>query len=78
MQKGEYRTDKDLYHVVRLQQIIETIHTLADPAYSEQQAQGAFLRTRSDLEAFRAYLVSNVTESRKSTALPGKHRRPLC
>lgn len=63
MRKGDYKTDKDLYHVIRLQQIIENVHTLADQAYSDQQAQDAFLRTRAELEAFRAFLVTDVTES---------------
>lgn len=69
MHKAEYRTDKDLYHVIRLQRIIETVNTLANQSQSDQQAQDAYLRTRGELEQFRAYLVSDVSDSRKWPAL---------
>lgn len=64
-QTGEHRTDRDLYHVVRLQRIIEKIDTLARQSYSDADAQASFLRTRSELEEFRAYLVSDVSDSRE-------------
>jgi 3-methyladenine DNA glycosylase Tag len=75
-QKGEYRTDKDLYHVIRLQRIIENIDKIAS---SKGDAQSAYLRVRAELEEFRAYLCSDVSDSRKSSQvlyqphLPTKH-----
>ncbi|KAF2871237.1 hypothetical protein BDV95DRAFT_57697 [Massariosphaeria phaeospora] len=62
-ESGEYRTDRDLYHVIRLQRIIESIETLAAQSTSESQAHAAFLRVRSELEEFRVHLASNVTDS---------------
>jgi hypothetical protein len=64
-QKSEYRTDKDLYHVIRLQRIIESIDTIANPSLSDSDAQAAYLRTRSELEEFRVYLNSDVSDSRE-------------
>lgn len=64
-QKGEYRTDKDLYHVIRLQRIIEGIDKIATASDSESDAQSAYLRVRSELEDFRVYLCSDVGDSRK-------------
>lgn len=68
-QRSEYRTDKDLYHVIRLQRIIETIDTLANQSSSDACTQTAYLRTRSELEEFRIYLSSDSdgTDSRKSS-----------
>ena len=65
-QKGQYRTDQDLYHVIRLQRIIENIDKLADQSFSDIEAQNAYLQTRTELEEFRIYLSSDVGDSRKS------------
>jgi hypothetical protein len=65
-QRAEYQTDKDLYHVIRLQRIIEKIDTLANPAYSDHEAQAAYLRILAELEEFRTQLLSEVTDSRES------------
>ncbi|KAF2646938.1 hypothetical protein P280DRAFT_465076 [Massarina eburnea CBS 473.64] len=62
-QVGEYRTDKDLYHVIKLQQIIENIESLAKDPHSETDAQIAYLRVRDELEAFRVYLNSDFSDS---------------
>ncbi|KAF1928207.1 uncharacterized protein M421DRAFT_420747 [Didymella exigua CBS 183.55] len=63
-QKAEYRTDKDLYHVVRLQQILENIDQIAKVAHhSEADAHSSYLRVRAELEAFRVYLCSDVSDS---------------
>lgn len=68
-QKAEYRTDKDLYHVIRLQRIIENIDKIATSSGSEADAQSSYLRVRSELEEFRVFLCSDVSDSRKLTAL---------
>lgn len=62
-QKSQYQTDKDLYHVIRLQRIIENIDKLADQSFSDIDAQNAFLQTRAELEEFRIYLSSDVGDS---------------
>lgn len=62
-EKAEYRTDKDLYHVIRLQRIIENIDKIATATDSEADAHSAYLRVRSELEEFRAYLCSDVSDS---------------
>lgn len=62
---AEYRTDKDLYHVIRLQQIIESIDTIATSSSTCTDAQSEYLRVRSELEEFRVYLCSDVSDSRK-------------
>lgn len=64
-EKAEFRTDKDLYHVIRLQRIIETIDKIATSSGSDGDAQSAYLRVRAELEEFRAYLCSDVSDSRK-------------
>ena len=64
-QRAEYRTDKDLYHVIRLQKIIENIESLAGQSSSEAEAQDAYLRVRSELEEFRAFLSADVSDSRE-------------
>lgn len=66
---AEYRTDKDLYHVIRLQRIIENIESIASGTGPDADAHAAYLRVRSELEEFRVYLCSDVSDSRKS-ALP--------
>jgi hypothetical protein len=68
---AEYRTDMDLYHVIRLQRIIENIDKISTPSGVDNDAQSAYLRVRSELEEFRSYLCSDVSDSRKSTHLPG-------
>jgi hypothetical protein len=66
-QKAEYRTDKDLYHVIRLQKIIENIDQIAQVANrDDDEAHASYLRTRAELEEFRAYLISDVSDSRKN------------
>ncbi|KAF1962485.1 hypothetical protein CC80DRAFT_542800 [Byssothecium circinans] len=62
-QTREYRTDKDLYHVIKLQQIIETTEALGRDATSDIVAQEAYLRMRDELEAFRTYLNSDFSDS---------------
>ncbi|KAH7135159.1 hypothetical protein B0J11DRAFT_547183 [Dendryphion nanum] len=62
-QNSEYRTDQDLYHVIRLQRIIESIDKLADQSYSDAEAQNAYMQTRAELEEFRRYLQSDVNDS---------------
>ncbi|KZM26747.1 uncharacterized protein EKO05_0010122 [Ascochyta rabiei] len=63
-QKAEYRTDKDLYHVIRLQRIIENIDQIAKAAHhSEAEAHSSYLRVRAELEEFRVYLCSDVSDS---------------
>ncbi|KAL5117367.1 hypothetical protein ACEQ8H_004683 [Pleosporales sp. CAS-2024a] len=59
----QYRTDKDLYHVIRLQRIIEGIDKIANASDSDADAQSAYLRVRSELEEFRVYLCSDVSDS---------------
>jgi hypothetical protein len=63
-EKAEYRTDKDLYHVIRLQRIIESIDQIARASGGEDP-QSAYLRVRSELEEFRVYLCSDVSDSRE-------------
>jgi len=65
-EQAEYRTDKDLYHVIRLQRIIEGIDKIATASDSDADAQSAYLRVRTELEEFRVYLCSDVSDSRKS------------
>ena len=63
-EKAEYRTDKDLYHVIRLQRIIEGIDQIARASGGEDP-QSAYLRVRSELEEFRVFLCSDVSDSRE-------------
>lgn len=63
---NEYRTDQDLYHVIRLQRIIENIDKIATATDEDSDTQSAYLRVRSELEEFRAFLCSDVGDSRKS------------
>jgi hypothetical protein len=63
---GEYRTDKDLYHVIRLQRIIESIDKISTAPGSDADAQSDYHRVRSELEEFRIYLSYDVSDSRKS------------
>lgn len=65
-QRAEYRTDKDLYHVIRLQRIIENIETLIREA-SEADARASYLRLRGELEDFRTHLTSNFSDSRTAS-----------
>ncbi|KAF2125590.1 hypothetical protein P153DRAFT_389738 [Dothidotthia symphoricarpi CBS 119687] len=62
-QQAEYRTDKDLYHVIRLQRIIENIDKIATASTSDADAQSSYLNMRSELEDFRVYLCSDVSDS---------------
>ncbi|ORY01446.1 hypothetical protein BCR34DRAFT_98070 [Clohesyomyces aquaticus] len=62
-EKAQYKTDKDLYHVIQLQRIIDGIESLSAPTSSEDEAHAAYLRTRAELEQFRAYLVTDVSDS---------------
>ncbi|KAJ4377462.1 hypothetical protein N0V83_000287 [Neocucurbitaria cava] len=62
-EKAEYRTDTDLYHVIRLQRIIENIDKLAKSPDSDTDAQAAYLQVRSELEDFRVHLCSDVSDS---------------
>jgi hypothetical protein len=62
-QQAEYRTDRDLYHVIQLQKIIEGIDKVATSTSSDHDAQSAYLRVRSELESFRIYLRSDVSDS---------------
>ena len=63
--KAEYRTDKDLYHVIRLQRILENIDQVAKAAHvSDAEAHSSYLRVRAELEEFRVYLLSDVSDSR--------------
>lgn len=69
-QKAEYRTDKDLYHVIRLQKIIENIDQVAKVAHhSDAEAHSSYLRVRAELEEFRVYLCSDVSDSRMYSVL---------
>ena len=65
-QSAEYRTDQDLYHVIRLQQIIDSTEKIATLSGSDEDAHIAYLRVRLELEEFRAYLCSDASDSRKS------------
>lgn len=62
-QQAEYRTDKDLYHVIRLQRIIESIDKIADSSASDDDAHSSYVRVRSELEDFRVHLCSDVSDS---------------
>jgi hypothetical protein len=62
---AEYRTDKDLYHVIRLQRIIESIDKIATDSKSEADTQRAYFKVRAELEEFRILLCSDVSDSRK-------------
>jgi len=64
-QNGEAKTDRDLYHIIKLQRIIENIETLVNQSSSESEVQSSYLRVRSELEEFRVYLCSDVSDSRK-------------
>jgi hypothetical protein len=64
--EAEYRTDKDLYHVIRLQRIIESIDKISTAPGSDADAQSDYHRVRSELEEFRVYLSYDVSDSRKS------------
>lgn len=64
--RAEYRTDKDLYHIIRLQKIIENIETLAREKGPEAEAKDAYIHVRTQLEEFRAFLSVNVSDSRQS------------
>jgi hypothetical protein len=74
MEKAEYRTDKDLYHVIRLQRIIEGVDKIANASDSDADAQAAYLRVRTELEEFRVYLCSDVSDSRKPSICTPNHR----
>jgi len=63
-QRAEYRTDKDLYHVIQLQKIIENIETIARDPSSETEAEEAYLRVQAELEEFRVFLSADVSDSR--------------
>lgn len=65
-QRAEFKTDKDLYHVIRLQRIIDRIDTLANPAQSDHEAQTAYLNTLAELDEFRSQLISDACDSRES------------
>ncbi|KAJ4293388.1 hypothetical protein N0V90_008671 [Kalmusia sp. IMI 367209] len=56
-------TDKDLYHVINLQKIIENIETIAREPGSEAEAEEAYIRVRTELEEFRAFLSVDVSDS---------------
>jgi hypothetical protein len=62
---AEYRTDKDLYHVIRLQRIIENIDKIANVSDADSDAQSAYLRVRNELEEFRGFMSSDVSDSCK-------------
>lgn len=62
---AEYRTDRDLYHVIRLQRIIERIDKISTSTGTDAEAQLAYLQVRAELEHFRAYLCSDVSDSRE-------------
>ena len=64
-QRAEYSTDKDIYHVIRLQRIIENIESIAKDPSSEADAQAAYVRVRTELEEFRMYLSNDMSDSRK-------------
>lgn len=64
-ERAEYRTDRDLYHVIRLQRIIETIDKISTSPGSDEDAQSAYLQVRAELEQFRAHLCSDVSDSRE-------------
>jgi hypothetical protein len=66
-QRAEYRTDSDLYHVIRLQRIIENTEKLAVAPSSNSEAQSSCFRARQELEDFRSFLVSaqDASDSRK-------------
>ena len=72
-QTSQCQTDKDIYHVIRLQRIIETIDTLANEASSDTEVQSSYLRVWSELEQFRAHMVSDVSDSRKTYSVSVKH-----
>lgn len=65
-QVAEYKTDQDLYHVIQLQKIIENIETASKGSATEAEAADAYIRVRSELEEFRAYLNPDTSDSRKS------------
>lgn len=65
-QRAEYRTDKDLYHVIQLQKIIENIETLVKQQNSETDVEDAYFRVRAQLEEFRAYMNADFSDSRSS------------
>ena len=64
--RAEYRTDKDLYHVIRLQKMIENIESLAREQDSEADVEAAYMRVRTQLEQSRAFLSVDVSDSRQS------------
>ncbi|CAI6297322.1 unnamed protein product [Periconia digitata] len=60
---GEYRTDRDLYHIIRLQRIIEGIEKISRESNTDAEAHDAYLRVRSELEEFRIYLSHDITDN---------------
>ncbi|PVI00449.1 hypothetical protein DM02DRAFT_527040 [Periconia macrospinosa] len=60
---GEYRTDKDLYHIIRLQRIIEGIEKISREFNTDAEAHDAYLRVRSELEEFRIYMDHDLTDN---------------
>jgi hypothetical protein len=64
-EEAEYRTDKDLYHVIRLQRIIESIDKISTAPGSDADAQSDYHRVHSELEEFRTHLCYDVSDSRK-------------
>ena len=63
-QRAEYRTDKDLYHIIQLQKIIENIETLVKQQSSEAEVEDAYFRVRAQLEEFRAFMSADFSDSR--------------
>lgn len=68
-QRAEYRTDKDLYHVIQLQKIIENIESLVREQDSEADIEAAYVRVRTQLEEFRALMSVDVGDSRQSDSI---------
>ena len=64
--RAEYRTDKDLYHIIQLQKIIENIETLVTQQNSEADVEDAYFRVRAQLEEFRAFMSADFSDSRSS------------
>ena len=61
----EYPTDEYLFHVIRLQRIMEAIDYMTQQNCNGPTAKAATIDLRSQLDSFRSHLPFDLAESRK-------------
>ncbi|KAF2746090.1 hypothetical protein M011DRAFT_487604 [Sporormia fimetaria CBS 119925] len=61
-ERAEFKTDRELHHVVRLQRMIEAIDMLASPTFSDEETNQAFMQTRAEFDRFGNELKSEVDD----------------